>query len=321
MEGLAARARIDPNVLVGFETSDDAGVYRLTDGLALVQTVDLITPIVDDPFDFGRIAAANSLSDVYAMGGHPITCLNICCFPKEGIPKEMLRAILEGALSIVEQAGAVVLGGHTVTDPELKFGLAVTGTVDPGRILTNAGARPTQALVLTKPIGLGVVMNAARKDRVDEATVRRAVDLMTTLNREGSEAALRRGATAATDITGFGFAGHAFAMAAASRVELAIHGHALPIFSGARELHRAGVAVSQCASNRANLGSSLVVDAVIDPLEVDLLFDPQTSGGLLISLPADEADALVAELRAGLYPEAAVVGEVRASDRPLLRLL
>lgn len=306
---------------MGFETSDDAGVYRLADGLALVQTVDIITPIVDDPFDFGRIAAANSLSDVYAMGGRPITCLNICCFPKEGIEKVHLREILRGALAVIEEAGAAMLGGHTVNDAELKFGLSVTGTVDPARMLRNTAARPGQAIVLTKPIGLGVVMNAARKGKAAGEVVARAIDVMTTLNREGAEAALRRGATAATDVTGFGFAGHALAIAAASGVELSIHGGTVPVLPGALELHRSGVAVSQCASNRTNVEGAFVVDGTLDEAQIDLLFDPQTSGGLLLTLPAEEAEPLAAELRAGRYPFAAVIGEVRASDRPRLRIL
>ena len=295
---------------------------------------------MDDPRTFGRIAAANSLSDVYAMGGRPLTCLNICCFPKEGIAKEHLRAILEGALEKVEEAGAVMLGGHTVNDPELKFGLSVTGSVHPARILTNAGARPGQALVLTKPIGVGVIMNAARKGKADLAVVARAVASMEALNREASEAALAHGTTAATDITGFGFAGHALAMAAASGVELVVSRSALPVFREALDLHRAGVAVSQCSSNRDNVGDALVLEgdedrqhgAVAqgregrgsddaDTAEIDLLFDPQTSGGLLLALPASEAARLVAALRSGSSPEAAVIGEVRVSDRPVLRLI
>lgn len=311
----------DPNLLVGFETSDDAAVYRLADGLAVVQTVDLITPLVDDPYDFGRIAAANSLSDVYAMGGRPVTCLNICCFPRDGIEMRHLRAILEGSAAIVAEAGAVTVGGHTIVDPELKFGLSVTGIVDPARILTNAGAKPGQALVLTKPLGLGVVMNAARKDRADPGLVARAIGLMTTLNRQGSEAGLRRGATAATDITGFGFSGHAMGMARASGVELRVLRSALPILQGAIELHRSGIAVSQCASNRKSVAEELIVEAGMDESEIDLLHDPQTSGGLLLALPDREADALVAELRAGAYPYAARIGEVRASGRPTLRIV
>ena len=315
---------------MGFETADDAAVYRLEDGTALVQTLDLITPIVDDPYDFGRIAAANSLSDVYAMGGRPLTCMNICCFPKEGIGKELLRAILEGAAAVVEEAGAITVGGHTVSDPELKFGLSVTGVVDPERILRNSGARAGQALVLTKPIGLGVVMNAARKDRIDQETLERAVTVMTTLNREGSEAALRRGATAATDITGFGFTGHAFGMAAASGVELRIERRAVTLFPGAIELHRAGVAVSQCAANRDNVVEGLVIEegekgeggkGAPEEWEIDLLHDPQTSGGLLIALPKEEAGPLVAELRSGAYPDAAVIGEVVPSPRGILRIV
>ncbi len=321
MSGLAERGARDPALLVGFETADDAAVYRLPDGTALVQTLDLITPIVDDPYDFGRIAAANSLSDVYAMGGRPLTCLNICCFPKDKVPRSALRAILEGAAAVVEEAGALVVGGHTVSDPELKFGLSVTGTVDPARILRNAGARPGQALVLTKPIGLGVVMNAARRDLAPAGAAERAIRHMTTLNRDGSQAALRRGATAATDITGFGFSGHAFGMAKASGAELRVSLRALPVIEGALELHRAGVAVSQCGSNRSGVADGLVVEGAADEALLDILHDPQTSGGLLIALPADEAAALVAELRAGPYPEAAVIGEVAASARPVLRIL
>jgi selenide,water dikinase len=255
------------------------------------------------------------------MGGRPLTCLNICCFPKEGIDNVHLRAILEGAAAVVEEAEAVIVGGHTVVDPELKFGLSVTGCIDPSRILRNSGARPGQALVLTKPLGLGVVMNAARKDEAGAALVSRAVTVMTTLNRRASEAALRHGATAATDITGFGFTGHAHQMAVASGVELRIERYLIPILTGALELHRAGVPVSQCASNRANVAGGFVFDEAIDPVFIDLLHDPQTSGGLLIALPKEEAASLVNELRSGKYPDAALIGEVVASDRPALRLV
>lgn len=312
----------DPNVLVGFGTSDDAGVYRLAEGLALVQTVDFITPIVDDPFTFGRIAAANALSDIYAMGGKPLTCLNICCFPKDGIDKAALREILRGALSVIAQAGAVLLGGHTVNDPELKFGLAVTGTVDPAHLLTNAGAKPGQSVVLTKPIGLGIVMNAAKKGKVEESTVLRAIEAMTSLNAGASHAALLHGATGATDVTGFGFAGHAYGLAKASGVELRIELQSVPVFPGALDLHRNGVAVSQCGSNRSNVGNALVIEGPSDAAEIDLLFDPQTSGGLLITLPAHEAERLVGELRAsGAAPDAAVIGTVTAAPRPIIRIV
>jgi selenide,water dikinase len=321
MAGLSSEGSRNPNLLVGFATSDDAAVYLLPGGTALVQTLDVITPIVDDPFDFGRIAAANSLSDVYAMGGAPLTCMNICCFPKVGVPREALRAILEGAAAMVREAGATIVGGHTVTDPELKFGLSVTGTVDPARVLRNTAAKPGQALVLTKPLGIGVVTNAARKGRAGEAELARAVAVMTTLNREGAEAALRHGATAATDITGFGFTGHAWNLARASGVELRIRIGALPFLPSALELHRAGVAVSQCSSNRDNVAGALAIDGTADEALLDLIHDPQTSGGLLIALPAEAAPRLVEELRAGLYPDAALVGEVAASPAPRLRLL
>jgi selenide,water dikinase len=320
-EGLQSRGRRDPNLLVGFDLADDAGVYRLRDDLALVQTVDFITPLLDDPYDFGRIAATNALSDVYAMGGRPLTCLNICCFPKEGIDKVHLRAILEGAADVVEQAGAVTVGGHTIVDAEVKFGLSVTGTVHPARILTNSGAVPGQALVLTKPIGLGVVMNAGRRDQAPPAVFAKAVAAMTTLNRAASEEALAHGATGATDVTGFGFTGHAWGLARASHVELRVHRSAVPILEGALELHRSGIPVSQCAANRANVGENLFVDGEAEEALLDLFHDPQTSGGLLVALPAREAEAMVAALRERGSPDAAVIGEVVASDQPRLRLV
>lgn len=286
-----------------------------------MQTVDIITPIVDDPMTFGRIAATNALSDVYAMGGRPVTCLNICCFPREGIDKVHLRAILEGAAAAVEEAGAVLVGGHTLVDPELKFGLSVTGTVDPSRILTNAAATPGQALVLTKPLGLGVIMNAARKDAAPQELVARAIHVMTTLNRCASDAALANGATAATDITGFGFTGHAWGVARASGVELRISRGAVPMLEGALALHREGVPVSQCASNRENVAGSLIVEGEADEGLLDLFHDPQTSGGLLVALPADRAEAMAGTVRANGAPWAAVIGEVVASPVPRLRLV
>jgi len=319
--GLQDRGRRDPNLLVGFDLADDAGVYRLSDDLALVQTVDFITPLLDDPYDFGRIAATNALSDVYAMGGRPLTCLNICCFPKEGIDPAHLRAILEGAGDVVESAGAVTVGGHSIVDPEIKFGLSVTGIVDPARILANAGALPGQALVLTKPLGFGVVMNAARKDLAPAALFARAVAAMTTLNRAASEEALARGATAATDVTGFGFTGHAWGMARASRVELRVRRGSVPLLEGALALHREGVPVSQCAANRANVGENLIVEGDVDEALLDLFHDPQTSGGLLVALPAREAEGMVAALRARGAPDAAVVGEVVAAQTSCLRLV
>jgi len=319
--GLQDRGRRDPNVLVGFDLADDAGVYRLRDDLALVQTVDFITPLLDDPYDFGRIAATNALSDVYAMGGRPVTCLNICCFPKEGIDGAHLRAILEGSADVVEKAGAVTLGGHSVVDPEIKFGLSVTGTIDPSRILTNAGAAPGQVLVLTKPLGFGVVMNAGRKGIAPPALYAEAVAAMTTLNRRASELALANAATAATDVTGFGFSGHAWGMARASRVELRVSRRAVPLLDGVLALHRDGVPVSQCAANRENVGGSLLVEGSADEALIDLFHDPQTSGGLLVALPADRADAMVAALRTDGAPHAAVIGEVVASSEPRLRLV
>ena len=213
------------------------------------------------------------------------------------------------------------MGGHTLADPELKFGLAVTGTIDPSRILTNAGARPGQALVLTKPLGLGIVMNAARKDLAPPELLARAIAVMTTLTRAASEAALAHGATAATDITGFGFSGHAWGMARASRVELRVSRAAVPVLEGALALHRSGVPVSQCASNRANVADALVVEGDIEDTMLDLFHDPQTSGGLLVALPASAAASMIDALRESGAPDAAVIGEVVATETPRLRLV
>lgn len=306
---------------MGVETADDAAVFRLDDTTALVQTVDVITPIVDDPYDFGRIAACNAVSDVYAMGGRPITALNICCFPREGIPQSALRAILEGAADIAAQCGCLIVGGHTIADPELKFGMAVTGIADPARILRNSGAQPDDLLVLTKPVGLGVVMNAARHGLADPGLVAQAVAYMTTLNREGAAAALRHGAHAATDITGFGLLGHALGMAKASGADLRLVAGDIPIIAGAADLHRSGVAVSQCAPNRAWMNDRLDIAEGVDAALVDLLLDPQTSGGLLIALPEPRAHALLADLKSGLYANAAIIGAVAVSAAPRLAIL
>jgi selenide,water dikinase len=288
----------DDRVLVDFRTSDDAGVYRWEGGPALVQTVDFFTPIVDDPYIYGEIAAANALSDVYAMGGRPLTALAIAAFPKEGLEHDTIRAIFQGGFDKLREAGVSLLGGHTVQDPEIKFGYAVTGAIDPDRVLSNSGARPGDALFLTKSLGTGVIATALKFDRVDSAVADAAIESMRTLNRAASEALQRlpKGAVhACTDVTGFGLTGHGSEMAAGSGVTFTIAAGSVPIFVGARALasqNRSG----GMASNEDHFGTGVRVTAGIPSDLVSLLFDPQTSGGLLIAAAEECADQVSAAL-------------------------
>jgi selenide,water dikinase len=275
----------DPRLLVGAETFDDAGIFVVADDLALVQTVDFFAPIVDDPYWYGQIAAANALSDVYAMGGEPLTALNIVAFPAGKIPVEVLSEILRGGHDKVREAGAVLVGGHTVVDDEPKYGLSVTGRANPRHILTNAAARPGDALVLTKPIGAGLLTTAAKQGRVDDAVLAPVLQGMSRLNAEASRAALALGVRCATDVTGFGLLGHASHIARASDVTLRIHPSRIPVYAGAREALAAGIGTGGAVRNRAYL------DARVDwgtstAEEQALLVDPQTSGGLLAAVPS-----------------------------------
>jgi selenide,water dikinase len=294
-------------VLVDHSTGDDAGVFRLSDEFSLVQTVDFFTPVVDDPADFGRIAAANALSDVYAMCGRALTALSIAAFPEQDFPAEWARAIVAGGHEKLAEAGCALLGGHSVRDPEIKFGYAVTGLVDPQRMLTNAGAQPSDALLLTKPLGTGVVATALKAGRADAATVAAATRSMTALNRTASELALRYGARGATDVTGFGLAGHAVAIARESRVTLEFEAAALPVLPGALE-HALQFQPKGLKANRRQFEVHVAYGGALDEALRALLFDPQTSGGLLIALPEAAARSLQAEL-----PEARRVGRVRAA--------
>jgi len=318
----AGAAKSDPNLLVGFETGDDAGVYRLTDDLALVQTVDYITPVVDDPFLFGQVAAANSISDVYAMGGRPLTAMNCCNFPAKNIDKASLRRILEGGFSKIKEAGATLVGGHTVRDDELKYGLSVTGVIDPRRILTNAAARPGDRLVLTKPIGTCVIITGHRRGMVSEDLLLRAVTWMTTLNRTACETMLEFEAHSCTDITGFGLCGHALGMAKGSKVRLRLRFGDIPRYEESLGLIARGVSTSVTDSNLQVAQDFMTFSGAFGDDEKWLMADPQTSGGLLISLPADQAPTLVARLRDRGNSVAAIVGEVVAADgRPGLEIL
>ena len=283
-------------VLVGPETSDDAGVY-LFEGNGLVSTADFITPVCDDPARFGFVAAANSLSDVYAMGGKPLFALNLCAFP-ENVEHGVLKSILEGGAAALGKVGAALLGGHTVYDNELKYGLAVVGAVDPNRILTNTQARTGDRLVLTKPLGTGVMINAFKLSRIDADTLEPCLKEMERMNAEASAGALEHGAHACTDITGFGLAGHAWELANGSKKRLRIRYDALPVYDGFIEWTQKGVSTGATKSNEVHVTEHLQGHEKLGAIQRALLFDPQTSGGLLVSLPAEQSksytDALVA---------------------------
>ncbi|ABK19074.1 selenophosphate synthase [Syntrophobacter fumaroxidans MPOB] len=311
----------DPNLLVGRETSDDAGVYRLTDELALVQTIDFITPVVNDPYDFGRIAAANALSDVYAMGGRPLTAMNVVCFPVKSLDKAILKEILRGGLEKTHEAGAVLAGGHSVEDPEIKYGLSVTGTVHPDRILTNAGVRPGDALILTKPLGTGILATAIKAELVSEEGEKLAIETMATLNRRAAEVMAAYPVHACTDVTGFGLLGHALEMAAASNVSITIEAERVPLLPEALDLLQLGLLPAGSYANRSFCAHRVLQTEPLDPLLLDLLADAQTSGGLLISLPEEDADSLVGALKAGGVPRAAIIGRATRADKGSIQLM
>jgi selenide, water dikinase len=308
LKGLPAER--DPNLLVGIETSDDAGVYRLTPEIALIQTLDFFTPVVNDPYDFGRIAAANSFSDVYAMGGRPLTAMNIVCFPIKHMDRAVLRTIIEGGLDVIHRAGAVMVGGHSVEDPELKYGLSVTGIVHPSRMVANSGARPGDALVLTKPIGTGVLATALKGRMLQDKTLHEITELMATLNRDAAEAMTEVGANACTDITGFGLLGHTLEMAEASKVCACIYAGQVPVIEEAKTFASMGLIPQGSHFNRKFCAGHIDAAPELDPLLLDLLSDAQTSGGLLISVPGKKADLLLQRLREKNTPAASVIGKV-----------
>jgi selenide,water dikinase len=301
----------DPNLLVGFETADDAGIYRVAPDLALVQTVDFFTPMVDDPFTFGRIAATNALSDVYAMGGRPATALSLVCFPEAG-DLGTLEQIMRGGLAAMEEAGCVVAGGHSVRDPEMKFGYAVTGLIDPEHIFTNAGARRGDALVFTKRIGTGVITTALKQGKCRPEWERAAVESMTASNRAASEVVTAGGFAvhAMTDVTGFGLMGHGREMAMASGVRLLIETGRVNLLEGAIEAARVGAIPGGLISNREFAECFVEEAGEIAPEVRALMFDPQTSGGLLISVAVEDAEGLVAALRNVGVEWAGVIGAV-----------
>jgi selenide,water dikinase len=299
-----------PDLLEGHARFSDAGVFRVRPDLALVQTVDFFPPIVDDPRDFGRIAAANSLSDCYAMGGKPVTALNIAGFPSKKLPASVLGEIFAGGAEKVLEAGALIVGGHTVEDAEVKYGLAVTGTIHPDEIISNAGARAGDALVLTKPLGMGTISTAIKRGALEPEVIREAVETMAMLNRDASDAMKALGARGATDITGFGFLGHGCEMAASSGVTLRIDASRVPLFPGVLALARRGFLSGGAASNRDHSGDNVVISPGIDRALADLLFDSETSGGLLIAIEPAAAEEIVKRLRDRGHAHAAVIGAV-----------
>jgi len=307
----------DPNVLVGFETNDDAGVYQLTPDLALVQTVDFFTPIVDDPYSFGQIAAANALSDVYAMGGRPISALTVLGFPNREEGLEILEKILEGGHAKMQEAGCVVIGGHSIGDEEIKFGYAVTGLVHPRRILANRAARAGDLLLLTKRLGTGIISTALKKGQASEPAVDAALQSMCALNRATCEVALRFDVHGATDITGFGLLGHAREMAMASKVSLVMDSAAIEFLPEAEEYSRRGFLSGGLKRNRDFIGDCVEFASRVPEEVRNLLFDPQTSGGLLFSLAAQDASKLLEGLRALAIP-AQAVGKVIDKTHPII---
>jgi len=308
----ALAPRPDPRLLVGHGTFDDAAVFLAAPGVALVQTVDFFAPIVDDPFDFGRVAAANALSDVYAMGGEPLTALAISAFPSDVLPTSVLSDILRGGEAVVHEAGALIVGGHTITDDEVKFGLAVTGRVDPAHIMTNANARPGDVLLLTKSLGTGILATQAKRGRLDDAHHRAFIASMTTLNAAASRAARECGVRCATDVTGFGLLGHALHIARASNVSIEIDAAALPVLPGVLESLADGVHTGGADRNDRFVSDSTDWGTA-GAAQRDILLDPQTSGGLLVALARDNVPAFRARV-----PQAAEVGRVRSRGDALL---
>lgn len=298
-----------PDLLVGIENSDDAGVYRIDSETALVQTLDFFTPIIDSPYDFGRIAAANSLSDIYAMGGKPITAMNIVCFPDGGLSEDVLKETLAGGLEKIYEADAVLVGGHSVDDKEFKYGLSVTGLVHPDRILTNLNARVGDRLILTKPVGLGILATAVKGKIADKEAIKTLIEIASTLNRKAAGIMLRFNPHACTDITGYGLAGHVLEMAKGSRKKIALYAGSIPFIPKAKEYAVMGLIPAGTYATKSFCEKNILVDSSIDKALGDMIFDPQTSGGLVISLGEKDAKECLKVMRdEGI--EASIIGEV-----------
>ena len=309
----------NPNLLVGMETADDAGVFRLNDETALVVTADFITPPVDDPYTFGQVAAANALSDIYAMGAKPVTALNLAGFPSGQLPLEMLERIIAGALSKIHEAGAVLAGGHTTEDDEPKFGLSVTGLIHPDKIWRNVGAKVGDRLILTKPVGSGVLFNANQKGWVSAEALESCLEIIITLNKRAAEVMAEFEIHACTDVTGFGLAGHAYEMAKPSEVSFLIDLDALPVMDEALKMYKKGMTTGVNLSNRANVHGQVRFERDWPTKHKEIVYDPQTSGGLLAAVPEAQAKPLLDALHEGGVAAAVGIGEVWALDgEPLI---
>ena len=303
------RQPFDPNLLVGFDKADDAGVYRLRDDLALVQTLDFFTPIVDDPFDYGRIAALNSINDVWAMGGTPVTAMAITCFPKKGVDFSILQEIMRGGLSVLTENQVALVGGHSVDNEQIMFGYSVTGVIDPNHVATNAGARIGDAIILTKPLGTGVISTGIKRAQASPKVVAESVATMMTPGKYAAEAIAKFEVKGATDVTGFALLGHAWEMACASDVTIEIDSASVPLINGALELAAAGMITGADKTNREYVGEEVQIASDLDPNLVKLFYDPQTAGGLLLAISEQKAKELLAELRRN-YPMAETIGTV-----------
>jgi len=299
----------DPNLLVGFDKADDAGVYRLRDDLALVQTLDFFTPIVDDPFDYGRIAALNSINDVWAMGGTPVTAMAITCFPKKGVDFSILQEIMRGGLAVLTENKVALVGGHSVDNEQIMFGYSVTGVIDPNHIATNAGARPGDVIILTKPIGTGVISTGIKRAKAAPEVIAESVATMMTPGKYAAEAIMKFDVKGATDVTGFALLGHAWELACASNVTIEINAAKIPLINGALELAAAGMVTGADKTNREYVGEDVSIAEGIDANLVKLLYDPQTAGGLLLAIKEVQAQGVLTDLRLN-YPQAEVIGRV-----------
>lgn len=302
----------DPNLLVGFDKADDAGVYQLRDDLALVQTLDFFTPIVDDPFDYGRIAALNSINDVWAMGGTPMTAMAITCFPKKGVDFSILQEIMRGGLSVLTENGIALIGGHSVDNEQIMFGYSVTGVIDPRHVATNAGARAGDVIILTKPIGTGVISTGIKRAKAAPEVVAESVATMMTPGKFAAEAIQKFDVRAATDVTGFALLGHTWEMACASNVTIEIDSARVPLISGALELAAAGMITGADKTNREYVGEDVSLAESLDPNLVKLFYDPQTAGGLLLAIAEEKANGLLNELQTN-YPRVEIIGRVSES--------
>ena len=297
------------------ERAEDAGVYKLSDELAIVQTVDFFTPIVDDPYTFGQIATANALSDVYAMGGKPLTAMNIVCFPVKTMDMSILKEILAGGLDKMHEAGVILVGGHSVEDPELKYGLSITGVIHPTKVILNTGARAGDKLILTKPLGTGIINTAVKGGMAGDEAVSKAIECMVALNNKASELMMTVEVHACTDVTGFGLLGHASEMVEETDISMVIHSSAVPFLSEAKEFAIMGTGPGGLYRNREFRKNMVAIERGVPDYLVDIFFDPQTSGGLLISVPESEAESLLERMHRQDIEEAAIIGEVVAKPQ------